>query len=138
MTTDDNYLDLTKVSTSEVPAQRKAPAGAYLLRIQSYQQGKSDSGSEYYEVSFRIMDPLDGQDLKDTRRFVNQRFFFNKYGARDLNSLLYSVNPDWRGSDEKFPDMLEQIVGSNIIGTLSYTPKGDKEYANVKGFKAAA
>lgn len=134
----DDYLDLTSTTPSDVPKQRKAPAGGYLLRVQSYTKDSSEGGKEYFEVNFRIMEALEGQDLKDARRFVSKRFYFNKYGARDLNALCFAVNPDWKEAEEKFPDMLEQSVGQNVLGTLSYQQKGEKEYTDVKGFKKAS
>lgn len=128
-------LDLSAIPPSKVPARREAPKGNYVFTVQSYERYISDkTGNEGYKVAFRIAEPLDGQDIKGAKRFVNITYWFNEDGGRDLWNAIRSANPE-ANRDENFVNLLEEVTGSNLIAELDYDKKN---FPRLRKYRAAA
>lgn len=137
--TDENFVNLAEVGPDEVPQRRDSPVGPYSIRVVSFERGETERGKEFYEVTLRILDPLSGQDLTDCKRFVRQRFYFNKYDGERLMKLMFAVNPAWAKERPrpKFPAMLEASIGADVQGELTYQTNQmtGKSNPRFKGFR---
>lgn len=139
-TTEVTPLDLDSITPDDIPTQRPAPEGNYLLTVVDYK--KSEEGTGYYLVNFRVSEALDGQDMNGAKSFVDMRFSFNTIGGRQLWQLLKAVNNAWADADPKpaFRDMLEEAVGTQVIAEVVHNYKEGRElpYVNLKNFRAAS
>lgn len=133
----NSILDLNPM---EIPEVREVPEGEYSGTVVDYVIKQASTGTDYVQFSFRINEPLSGQDMTNVEtnlRVFSQRIYMTENSLKRVNKILgrfgVPMVPGYR-------EWIDAIPGTPVNFTVSIETNKDtgREYRVVSNWSAAS
>jgi hypothetical protein len=108
-------------TASERPAFRQAPAGDYLVTVQSVKFVKANSGTQGIELTYTMVEPMHDEDmegvelpkcrLRDTQWITEKTIGY-------VQERLSRISPDVVGNTIR--DVADILPGNDVVVTVSH------------------
>lgn len=115
----DLFDTVVSETASERPAFRQAPAGDYLVTVQSAKIVKANSGNQGIELTFTMLDPMHGEDMDGVE--------LHKCRLRDTQWVTEKTLPYVQ---ERLSRITTEVVGETLRDALDMLP-GNQVVVNV-------
>lgn len=117
----DLFDTVISETAAERPAFRQAPAGDYLVTVQSVKVVKANSGTQGIELTFTMMEPMHGEDmtgvelakcrLRDTQWLTDKTLPY-------VQERLSRISSEVTGGTLR--DALDVLPGNDVVVTVSH------------------
>mgnify|MGYP003625179180 FL=1 len=138
----DEVFDPTQDGLEEAPIYRAYPEGKYLVKLTQYEPKVSKAGNNMHEVSLRVEEALDNQDLTDTENNFPLRFWL-QHRSRDKRAWRKFIGtfnaPLLDAVGTPYTELLDDCIGNVAVATVVHEAvEGmDKPFVTVKKLEKA-
>jgi hypothetical protein len=139
---DSEVFDPTQDGLEEAPVYRAYPEGKYLVKLTQYEPKVSKAGNNMHEVSLRVEEPLDDQDMQDTENNFPLRMWLqhrprDKKNWRKFIGTFNSSLLDAIGTP--YTELLDDCIGNTAVAhvTHDFVEGNDKPFVTVKKLEKA-
>jgi hypothetical protein len=132
--------DILDLNPNDVPEYRELPEGDYLGNVIDYTTGVSQQGSDWVQFSFRVSEPLSGQDMSNVQtnlRVFSKRLYLTEKARKiTTNDISRFGVPKL----DSYRDWFDAITGAPVkfTVTLETNEKTGKKYRTVNKWSAAS
>ena len=138
MSNHDEVFDPTQDTLEEAPIYRDYPEGKYIVKLTNYEQKLSKAGNNMHEVSLRVEEPLDEQDMTDTENNFPLRYWLqhrsrDKRNWRRFITTFNNALAD-TGVGTPYTELLDDCIGNTAIATVVHeaVEGRDRPFVTVK------
>ena len=117
----DLFETVIASTTSDRPAFRQAPAGDYLVAIQSVKIVKANSGTQGLQMEFTIREPMHTEDMSGvelSKCRLNDTQWLTEKTLPYVQERLARISKETVGNTIR--DALDILPGSEVIVSLSH------------------
>ena len=142
MSNHDEVFDPTQDGLEEAPVYRSYPEGKYLVKFTQYEPKVSKAGNNMHEVSLRVEEALDDQDMTDTENNFPLRFWL-QHRSRDKRAwrkFIATFNAELlEAVGTPYTELLDDCIGNTAIAHVVHDQvEGmDKPFVTVKKLEKA-
>ena len=116
MSNHDEVFDPTQDGLEEDPVYRQYPEGKYLVKFTQYEPKVSKAGNNMHEISLRVEEALDDQDMTDTENNFPLRFWL-QHRSRDKKTwrrFIGTFNAELLEGNRKLPILNSWMIALAI------------------------
>ena len=142
MSNHDEVFDPTQDGLEEAPVYRQYPEGKYLVKFTQYEPKVSKAGNNMHEVSVRVEEALDDQDMTDTENNFPLRFWL-QHRSRDKKAwrrFIATFNAELlEAVGTPYTELLDDCIGNTAVAHVVHEQvEGmDKPFVTVKKLEKA-
>ena len=142
MSNHDEVFDPTQDGLEEAPVYRQYPEGKYLVKFTQYEPKVSQAGNNMHEVSLRVEEALDDQDMTDTENNFPLRFWL-LHRSRDKKAwrrFIATFNAELlEAVGTPYTELLDDCIGNTAVAHVVHEEvEGmDKPFVTVKKLEKA-
>ncbi len=128
---DSEVFDPTQDGLEEAPVYRAYPEGKYLVKLTQYEPKVSKAGNNMHEVSLRVEEPLDDQDMQDTENNfpLKELSIGDNFNNKDQIALAHADQELIHKWKERNSSLVDEIgeehfnAGNPALGTVGVFSK---------------
>lgn len=117
----DLFDTVINSTASERPAFRQAPAGDYLVTVQSVKIVKANSGTQGLELTFTMQDPLHDEDVSGvelSKCILRDTQWLTEKTLPYVQERLARISPDTVGNTIR--DSMDILPGNDVVVSVSH------------------
>ena len=117
----DLFDTVVSNTAAERPAFRQAPAGDYLVTVQSVKIVKANSGTQGLELTYTMNEPMHDHDMSGvglSKCRLRDTFWISEKSLSIVQDRLSRISKDTVGNSIR--DALDILPGSEVVVTVAH------------------